>query len=40
MKQSDKAAASGVRYANIEDVMHVAERVFETNKELFRKLAQ
>ncbi len=40
VKQADKTATTGVRYANIEDVKQVAVHVFETNDALFRKLAQ
>jgi hypothetical protein len=36
----EKSAASGVSYASVEQVKQIAERVFTTNDELFRKLAQ
>lgn len=36
----EKADASSARHASLEQVKQIADRVFTTNDELFRKLAQ
>jgi hypothetical protein len=40
VKKAESSAAGAVRYASVEQVKQVAERVFSTNDDLFRKLAQ
>jgi hypothetical protein len=40
VRKAEETKSPELRYASVEQIQEIAERVFTTNDELFRKLAQ